>query len=191
MIFGEIPVAEAEGLILAHSVRLPKGAFKKGRILSAEDIELLRSGGVTNVSGARLEADDIGEVFRRQRPLARRMPVIVKMMEQQTVRKHDLGHRLSGRQFSADDDEFVAQLVAVDDLLEVADQGRQLVVQDRTVEAVGEQGEGREYLVEVETEHPYRTHLIPMTGKQRPHRFEREQEQMDRRVHGSIDVLGE
>ncbi|MBT4428614.1 MAG: NTP transferase domain-containing protein [Rhodospirillaceae bacterium] len=61
MIFGEIPVAEAEGLILAHSVRLPKGAFKKGRILSAEDIELLRSGGVTNVSGARLEADDIGE----------------------------------------------------------------------------------------------------------------------------------
>ncbi len=61
MIFGEIPVADAEGLILAHSVRLPKGAMKKGRILSREDIALLQSGGVAQVSGARLEADDIGE----------------------------------------------------------------------------------------------------------------------------------
>ena len=61
MIFGEIPVADAEGLILAHSVRLADGAFKKGRILSAEDIALLEAGGVAEVSGARLEAEDIGE----------------------------------------------------------------------------------------------------------------------------------
>ncbi len=61
MIFGEIPVADAEGLILAHSVRLAGGAFKKGRILSAEDIALLEAGGVAEVSGARLEAEDIGE----------------------------------------------------------------------------------------------------------------------------------
>ncbi|HIM44816.1 MAG TPA: 4-diphosphocytidyl-2C-methyl-D-erythritol kinase [Alphaproteobacteria bacterium] len=61
MIFGEIPVADAEGLILAHSVRLAGGAFKKGRVLSAEDIVVLQAGGVAAVSGARLEADDMGE----------------------------------------------------------------------------------------------------------------------------------
>ena len=61
MIFGEIPIAEAEGLILAHSVRLASGAFKKGRVLSAEDIALLEESGVAEVSGARLEADDMGE----------------------------------------------------------------------------------------------------------------------------------
>jgi molybdenum cofactor cytidylyltransferase len=61
MIFGEIPVAEAEGLILAHGVRLASGAFKKGRVLSGEDVALLEAGGVAKVSGARLEAEDIGE----------------------------------------------------------------------------------------------------------------------------------
>ena len=61
MIFGEVPIAEAEGLILAHGVFLSGGAFKKGRVLSAEDIELLTANGITRVSGARMEADDIGE----------------------------------------------------------------------------------------------------------------------------------
>ena len=61
MIFGEIPVSEAEGLILAHSVRLAGGAFKKGRVLSTEDITVLKAGGVAAVSGARLEAGDMGE----------------------------------------------------------------------------------------------------------------------------------
>ena len=61
MIFGEIPVADAEGLILAHSVRLADDAFKKGRVLSSVDIAMLQAGGVTEVSGARLEADDMSE----------------------------------------------------------------------------------------------------------------------------------
>ncbi|MDA1356859.1 MAG: molybdopterin-binding/glycosyltransferase family 2 protein [Proteobacteria bacterium] len=61
MIFGEIPIADAEGLILAHSVRLAGGAFKKGRVLSTEDITVLQAGGVAAVSGARLEADDVSE----------------------------------------------------------------------------------------------------------------------------------
>ena len=61
MIFGEVPVAGAHGLILAHSVRLPGGAFKKGRVLSADDIAVLRQAGIETVSGARLEADDVGE----------------------------------------------------------------------------------------------------------------------------------
>jgi molybdenum cofactor cytidylyltransferase len=61
MIFGEIPVAEAEGLILAHSIRLAEGAFKKGRVLSAEDIARLAANGIARVSGARLNSDDMGE----------------------------------------------------------------------------------------------------------------------------------
>ena len=56
MIFGDVPVAEAEGLILAHSVRLPGGAFKKGRVLSTEDIQALQAAKIETVSGARLEA---------------------------------------------------------------------------------------------------------------------------------------
>ena len=61
MIFGDVPVADAEGLILAHSVRLPGGAFKKGRVLSAEDIQVLLTAQIETVSGARLEPDDVGE----------------------------------------------------------------------------------------------------------------------------------
>ena len=61
MIFGEVPVADAEGLILAHSVRLPCGAFKKGRVLSAEDIRVLLAAKIETVSGARLEACDVAE----------------------------------------------------------------------------------------------------------------------------------
>ena len=61
MIFGDAPVAEAQGLILAHSVRLPGRAFKKGRVLSAEDIQVLLEAKIETVSGARLEPDDVGE----------------------------------------------------------------------------------------------------------------------------------
>ena len=34
MKFGEIPTAEAEGAILAHSVKHRSGMFKKGRVLT-------------------------------------------------------------------------------------------------------------------------------------------------------------
>ena len=61
MIFGDVPVADARGLILAHSVRLPGGAFKKGRVLSADDVAVLLDAKIETVSGARLEADDVGE----------------------------------------------------------------------------------------------------------------------------------
>ena len=61
MIFGEVPVAGAEGLILAHSVRLPGRAFKKGHVLTADDIQVLLAAKIEAVSGARLEADDVGE----------------------------------------------------------------------------------------------------------------------------------
>lgn len=61
MIFGPTPLAEAEGAILAHSVRLGEVSFKKGRRLSAEDIAALQREGVNEVTTARLEAGDVHE----------------------------------------------------------------------------------------------------------------------------------
>lgn len=61
MIFGELPLADAEGAILAHSVRVDKASFKKGRVLSAEDIAALRAAGHASVTAAKLGPDDMGE----------------------------------------------------------------------------------------------------------------------------------
>jgi molybdenum cofactor cytidylyltransferase len=61
MIFGELPLAEAEGAILAHSVRHDGGMFKKGRTLTADDIGLLTASGVAHVFAAKLGADDVPE----------------------------------------------------------------------------------------------------------------------------------
>jgi molybdenum cofactor cytidylyltransferase len=61
MRFGEVPVAEAEGAILAHSLKLGTTALKKGRVLSHADIELITASGVSEITVARLDPDDIGE----------------------------------------------------------------------------------------------------------------------------------
>lgn len=61
MIFAAFPIAEAEGVVLAHSLRLPSGALKKGRVLDADDVAALRAAGHDTVIGARLEAGDIAE----------------------------------------------------------------------------------------------------------------------------------
>lgn len=61
MQFGDIPAAEAEGAILAHSIRSAGLSFKKGRVLSAEDIGALRQAGIRKVVAARLDEDDVHE----------------------------------------------------------------------------------------------------------------------------------
>ena len=61
MIFGETPLDQAEGVILAHSLKAGSRSFKKGRILSAEDVEALRTAGLENVIAARLEPEDVHE----------------------------------------------------------------------------------------------------------------------------------
>jgi molybdenum cofactor cytidylyltransferase len=61
MTFGEIAVAEAVGAILAHSVKLPGRALRKGRVLGAEDIAALAEAGLTTVIAARLGSDELGE----------------------------------------------------------------------------------------------------------------------------------
>jgi molybdenum cofactor cytidylyltransferase len=61
MKFGEIPIGAAEGAILAHSLRLGATAFKKGRLLSAADVEVLREAGLSHIVAARLDAGDLRE----------------------------------------------------------------------------------------------------------------------------------
>jgi len=61
VIFGEFPVAEAEGLLLAHSLRLPEATMKKGRRLTSADCAALIDAGYQTVHGARLAEGDLAE----------------------------------------------------------------------------------------------------------------------------------
>ena len=61
MIFADLPLAQCMGAILAHSQRVGPEMFKKGRVLSAADIEALRAAGLAGVTVAKLDSDDIGE----------------------------------------------------------------------------------------------------------------------------------
>jgi molybdenum cofactor cytidylyltransferase len=70
MKFGEVPLAEAQGAILAHSLRLGTTALKKARVLSAADLELIAAAGISRVVVARLEAGDVGENAAAERVAA-------------------------------------------------------------------------------------------------------------------------
>ncbi len=61
MKFGPVPVAEAEGAILAHSVRLPEGRLRKGVTLTAGHVAQLQAAGLSDVSVARLGPGDVHE----------------------------------------------------------------------------------------------------------------------------------
>ncbi len=61
MKFDEFAVTEAEGALLAHSLRLEGRTLKKGHRLSAEDLEFIRRSGRQSVTAVRLEDDDIHE----------------------------------------------------------------------------------------------------------------------------------
>jgi molybdenum cofactor cytidylyltransferase len=61
MQFGQVSVFDAMGAILAHSLRTSGGMFKKGRVLSAADVEALRASGYREVTVAELDADDVAE----------------------------------------------------------------------------------------------------------------------------------
>src|SRR3984893_16053554 len=61
MKFGEVAVAEAEGAILAHSLKLGAIALKKGRVLSRADLDAITAAGLQHIVVARLEPGDIRE----------------------------------------------------------------------------------------------------------------------------------
>src|ERR1700761_5992243 len=61
MQFGRFPVAGAVGAILAHGIRQDDLSFRKGRILSADDVAALQGAGITDVTIAWPEPGDIAE----------------------------------------------------------------------------------------------------------------------------------
>jgi hypothetical protein len=61
VIFGEFPVEECEGLLLAHSLRLAGRTLKKGRRVASADFPELIAAGHERIYGARLDAGDLGE----------------------------------------------------------------------------------------------------------------------------------
>ncbi|SFB38648.1 molybdenum cofactor cytidylyltransferase [Rhizobium sp. NFR07] len=61
MRYGDFEIEDAEGAMLAHSIRLQQGRLPKGRILVADDLLRLRDEGVRSVVAVKLEADDLGE----------------------------------------------------------------------------------------------------------------------------------
>ncbi|PIE11516.1 MAG: molybdopterin biosynthesis protein [Rhodobacterales bacterium] len=61
MEFGPVPVAQAEGAILAHSVAVPGGRLRKGIVLTAADLDALSAQGLSAVTVARLAGSDVHE----------------------------------------------------------------------------------------------------------------------------------
>lgn len=61
MKFGPVPVAEAVGHVLAHSVQLPTGRLRKGMTLTDGDVAALAGAGFDQITVARLDTGDICE----------------------------------------------------------------------------------------------------------------------------------
>lgn len=67
MQFGPVPLAQAEGALLVHATRTADGLLKKGHRLTVADIAALEAAGLTQVTVARLEPDDVDENTAAQR----------------------------------------------------------------------------------------------------------------------------
>lgn len=61
MKFGRFGLDDAIGVRLAHTLRLPGRTLRKGRILDAEDVAVLRAAGIEGIDGARLDSGEIDE----------------------------------------------------------------------------------------------------------------------------------
>ncbi|WP_353640993.1 molybdopterin-binding/glycosyltransferase family 2 protein [Mesorhizobium sp. WSM2239] len=61
MKFGPVPVKDAEGAVLAHSIQIAGRRLRKAHVLTAEDIAALGAADVTEVVAAVLAPDDLSE----------------------------------------------------------------------------------------------------------------------------------
>ena len=61
MKFGRFPLAECEGAILAHSLRLPGLVLKKGIQLTGGQLQQLAEQGIGELTVARLDEGDVLE----------------------------------------------------------------------------------------------------------------------------------
>lgn len=61
MIFGDIPLEAAEGVILAHTMVLGPDKLIKGRRLGPPELAILRAAGISQVTGCLVEPGDLDE----------------------------------------------------------------------------------------------------------------------------------
>ncbi|OYX40316.1 MAG: molybdopterin biosynthesis protein [Rhodobacterales bacterium 32-67-9] len=61
MRFGPVPIAGAEGAVLAHSLMLSGRKLPKGRVLGPDEVAALAAAGIETVVVARLDPGDVGE----------------------------------------------------------------------------------------------------------------------------------
>ena len=61
MEFGPVTLDQALGAVLAHSLPLPAGRLRKGKVLDAGDLAALAAAGIASVIAARLGPGDMGE----------------------------------------------------------------------------------------------------------------------------------
>jgi molybdenum cofactor cytidylyltransferase len=59
--FGAVPLADALGAVLAHSVSVGTGRLRKGIVLTQADLDALAAAGARHVIVAQLSADDVAE----------------------------------------------------------------------------------------------------------------------------------
>lgn len=86
MRFGEFPVAGAEGLMLAHAVKLPERTLRKGHRVSHEDVEALKQAGIASVTAAQMEDGDLDEDEAARRLAAAIAPDHLRFSEAATGR---------------------------------------------------------------------------------------------------------
>ena len=61
MKFGRFSASDSAGIVLAHGIEVEGRKLKKGRVLSPADVEALVGSGIDEVSGARIDEDDVTE----------------------------------------------------------------------------------------------------------------------------------
>ncbi len=61
MKFGKVPLKDAVGTVLAHSLSVKGDRLRKGRVISADDVTRMRAAGLTEVIAARLDPGDVDE----------------------------------------------------------------------------------------------------------------------------------
>ncbi|MCI2398844.1 molybdopterin-binding protein [Aliiroseovarius subalbicans] len=61
MKFGPVPISDALGAVLAHSVAVPGGRLKKGLVLERKHLSALSDAGLSELTVARLDPEDVAE----------------------------------------------------------------------------------------------------------------------------------
>lgn len=74
MRFGPVPLDQAEGTLLAHSLHLGDKRLRKGALLTASDLSDIRAAGIEEVTVARLDPGDLDENAAAARLAAAMVP---------------------------------------------------------------------------------------------------------------------